>query len=281
MSLAYSERSLQPLLWLAALGGSLGLHFGLPALLLEPARATKPPQQQEASATGAILFDLSDIIAAPSDAGEDSQAQTASTAAPTVTESAEAVDPAQAADEPVLNQTPYEVEDDELKFGVASPEPAEETEEVAEETATEFEPEKVDMASALGAEDAEAAAASVSGQEANEVAETATAESEGLSAEQKAEVQDWQKSVVLAIAKAKSYPQEARAKQLQGTVTVAFTLDAYGYLTAQDVQDSSGSTILDAAALAILEQIGKFPTPPNFLEKSEITLLVPVNYSVK
>lgn len=281
MSLSYTDTGTPSLIWVVAVCGSVGLHLGIPAFFLAAPRTAETPHVQDASATGAILFDLSDVIAAPSDAGEDSAAQTASVAAPTVTESAEAVDPAKAADEPVLNQVPYDVEDDELKFGVASPEPAEDTQETADETATEFDEEKVDQDSALGAEDADASAASVSGQDAQEVAEKATASSEGLSAEQKNEIQDWQKSVVIAIAKAKSYPKKARAQKIQGTVSVAFTLDAYGRLIGHAVKESSGWPILDAAALAIFDKIEKFPTPPNFLDETAFTLLVPINYSVK
>ena len=281
MSLAFSASSKSPLLWITAGLGSFGLHLGITTAVLDEVHVAETPPSREASATGAILFDLSDIIAAPSDVGEDSLAQTASTAAPTVTESAEAVDPAKAADEPVLNQVPYDVEDDELKFGIASPEPAADTQDEAHETATEFDPEKVDEASALGAEDAEASIASVSGQDATEVAETATAESQGLTSEQTEELTEWQKSIVVAIAQAKSYPSAARSRKIQGSVLVAFTLDTYGRLISREIRESSGSDSLDQAALAIFDKLQKFPTPPNFLDEEEFQLVVPINYSIK
>lgn len=280
MSLAYPQQSSGLWLWGLAVAGSLALHVGLPVGLLTPA----PPavqQVQETSVTGAIMFDLADLIAAPSDAGEDSAAKTASVAAPTVTESATVVDPAKAADEPILSRVPYEVEDDELKFGVASPDPVKETDVLAHETATEYEPEKVDVASALGAQESDAAEASVSGQDAPNLAETAQAKSEGLSADEKAEVLEWQKSVVLTIAKAKSYPAKARAQRMEGIVTIRFTLDNYGMLLSRDVAKSSGTPLLDQAALELFDKIEKFPTPPSYMNEDRFTLMVPINYSVK
>ena len=274
MTLAYPDKPGGAWIWGAAALASVALHVGLPMGIMAPAATPPPEPRQETGVTGAIMFDLSDIIAAPADSGQDSAAQT-------VTESAEVVDPAKAADEPVLNQIPHAVEDDELKFGVASPDPVEETEELAQETATEFEPEKVDEASTLGAEDADASVASVSGQDAPAEAETAQAKSEGLSADQKAEVQAWQKNVVLAIAKAKSYPAKARAKRIEGTVKIRFSLDGYGTLLSREVAESSGYPLLDQAALAVFDKIAKFPTPPSHLNEDRFTLMVPINYSVK
>ena len=212
------------------------------ALFVEMNGGTVPPWTFRGTAIGcllvltsAIMFDLSDIIAAPSEAGEDSTAVEEAVEAPTVTESPEAVHAARAADEPILNQTPYEVQDEELKFGIATPEPEQETEEIAEEVAQEFEEEQIDQASQTGAVEAEASEASVSGVDAEAQAETAQAESEGLTAEQMVEITEWQKAVVLRIAKAKAYPQAARKKGLEGEVRVKFTIDRYGAVTAREV----------------------------------------------
>ncbi|WP_420567590.1 energy transducer TonB [Thalassovita sp.] len=282
MTLAYPQAKGCALFWSLAAAGSLALHLGLPLGLIDAvAPPPEPPTADTAGVTGAIMFDLSDLIAAPSDAGEDSAAQIASQQAPTVTQATEAVEPAKAADQPLLNQMPHEVLDDELKFGVASPEPANETEKTAQETATEYTPEQVDKNSQLGATDSVAAQASVSGQEAPRVAEKAQAQSEGLTAQDKARIEDWQRSVVLTIAKAKSYPPEARKKRIEGTVRVLFTLDSYGNLLTARVQDSSGAPVLDNSALKVLRKIGKFPTPPTVLQQDSFTLLVPLSYGIR
>lgn len=269
--------------WLAlslAVAASAALHVALPAQLLQQAPET-PPAPAQAGATGAILFDLSDIIAAPSDAGEDAAEVAESVEAPTVTESAEAVDPARAADEPLLQQIPYEVADEELTFGVASPDPAEDTEDIARETATEFDEEQIEAETQLGAENRDASRAAVSGMEAEETAEKAQAREEGLTAEEMAQITRWQKDIVVRISRAKRYPSLARKRRIEGEVMVRFTVDRYGAVTAREVEKSSGRPVLDQAALQVFDDIGKLPTPPNRLAGAEFTLMVPLRYSFK
>lgn len=282
MSLTYPDRSFAPVIWGGALALGAALHVGLPLWVFRDVPAEPAPvETAEASIQGAVFFDLSDVIAAPTEAGEDAAAVNAAEEAPTVTESSEVVDPAKAADEPILNQVPYEVEDDELKFGIASPEPATETEDIAHETATEYDEEQVAAASQMGSEARDASAGSVSGVDAPEVAEKATAKSEGLTAEQTAEIVDWQKDVVLRISKARKYPALARKKKITGEVKVRFVIDRYGNILSRDIAESSGWPVLDQAALSVLDEVAKVPTPPGHLAGESFTMVVPLNYQFK
>lgn len=282
MSLTYTSRSAMPFFWCAGLAFSAVLHIGLPTQILSsPVADVEATEPQPDGITGAIMFDLSDIIAAPPALQEDNIAQEEAVKAPTVTESPEAVEAAKAAEQPLLAQIPYDVEDESLKFGVAAPEPEAETEEVAEEVATEHKPEQIEAESQVGAEDRQAAQQSISGVEAETQAETAKAESEGLTAEQTEEIREWQKSIVLLISGAKTYPTKARRDRIEGEVHVKFTLDRYGALLSTEVVKSSGSTVLDGAAIQTVEQLGKMPTPPNYLSGTEFTLIIPLRYSFK
>lgn len=281
MSLTYRAGMPGVGIWSLAILASLGLHVVLPVQILMQRPLPEPEVRLESGVTGAVLFDLSDIIAAPADPGEDSAEIAETQEAPTVTESPEAVDPAKAAEEPLLAQIPYKVEDESLKFGVASPDTAEETEKLAQETATEQDPEQVDMPSQLGARQADASAASVSGVAADQQAEKAKAKSEGLTAEQKEEIREWQRDIVLTISKAKRYPPQARKKRIEGEVTVRFVVDKYGAVVTSEVENSSGSPVLDQAALKVLETAGKLPTPPNHLAGEEFTLIIPLRYRFK
>ena len=281
MSLTYASRRAKPLFWCAAIVLSGALHAGLPVLLLDHDALDKRAEPQAEGITGAMMFDLSDIIAAPSALQEDSVAQVEAQEAPTVTESPEVLEAAKAAEQPILSQIPYEVEDKSLKFGVAAPEPDAETEEVAEEVTTEQDPEQVDAESQVGAEDLQASEQSVAGVEAETVAETAKAESEGLTAEQTEEIREWQKSIVLLISGAKTYPAKARSDKIEGEVQVRFTLDRYGALLSAEVAQSSGSDVLDRAAVQTVEKLEKMPTPPNSLTGKEFTLIIPLRYSFR
>lgn len=267
--------------WVVAAAASLGVHLVLPVSFLAHEPAQVAPTPEDRGVTGAILFDLSDIIAAPSGPAEDSIAQDESAAAPTATESPEAVEAAKAADQPMLNQIPFDVDDESLKFAVAAPEPEVEAEKIAEEIATEFDPEQVDVESQLGAEDKAGSQASVSGIDAAQEAEVATAESEGLTAARKAELQDWQKAVVVKISKAKTYPPQARRQKITGQVHIRFTLDSYGHVLTAEVATSSGWPVLDQAALRTIKTIGKMPTPPSHLGQDQLSLLIPLRYRFK
>ncbi|EDQ04421.1 hypothetical protein DSM14862_02056 [Sulfitobacter indolifex] len=281
MSLTYASRRVRPLFWCAAIVLSGALHAGLPVLLLDHDAVDKRAEPEADGITGAMMFDLSDIIAAPSALQEDSVAQVEAQEAPTVTESPEVLEAAKAAEQPILSQIPYEVEDESLKFGVAAPKPDAETEEVAEEVATEQDPEQIDAESQVGAEDLQASEQSVAGVEAETVAETAKAESEGLTAEQTEEIREWQKSIVLLISGAKTYPAKARSDKIEGEVQVRFTLDRYGAILSAEVAQSSGSDVLDRAAVQTVEKLEKMPTPPNYLTGKEFTLIIPLRYSFR
>ncbi|GAA3871651.1 energy transducer TonB [Celeribacter arenosi] len=281
MSLTYTSRRVMPLFWCAAIVLSGAVHAGVPALILGHVSNVEPVDPQPEGITGAMMFDLSDFIAAPSAFAEDSIAQDEAQEAPTVTESPEVLEAAKAADQPMLSQIPYEVDDDSLKFGVAAPEPEAETEEVAEEIATEQDPDQVDVESQVGAEDRIASEQSFAGVEAETVADTAKADSEGLTAEQTEEIRDWQKSIVLLISGAKTYPAKARSDGIEGEVQIKFTLDRYGALLSTEVAQSSGSEILDRAAVQTVEKLEKMPTPPNYLNGDQFTLIIPLRYSFR
>ncbi|MGB3245756.1 MAG: energy transducer TonB, partial [Sulfitobacter sp.] len=122
------------------------------------------------------------------------------------------------------------------------------------------------------------AAQSTAGAETETVAETTEAKSEGLTPEETEEIREWQKSIVLMISEAKTYPKEARKNRTTGEVQVRFTLDVYGTVIAAEVAQSSGSTVLDRAAVETVLAIGKMPTPPSYLPGETFSLLIPLRY---
>jgi protein TonB len=281
MSLVYQRGTSRVWFWACAAVVSVGFHGGLSYLVLQDQPVEVAEQQVDAGITGAIMFDLSDLIAAPADMAEDSAEAVESAEAPTITESPEVVDPAKAADEPILSQIPYAVEDDSLKFGVASPDPVEETEDLADEIATKYEPEDVDQASTTGAQESDAADASVAAVATEETSDISKATGEGLTAEEKEAVREWQRDIVLRISKVRKYPPLARKQRIEGEVRVRFTLDQYGTILSSQIETSSGSPVLDEAALAVFDEIGKLPIPPRYLQGESFTLLAPIRYSFR
>jgi protein TonB len=67
------------------------------------------------------------------------------------------------------------------------------------------------------------------------------------------------KAIRSAIEKAKDYPFLARKKKIEGTVITEFTISGRGYPEDIKVKKSSGSEILDSAAIKIITRAAPFP----------------------
>lgn len=106
------------------------------------------------------------------------------------------------------------------------------------------------------------------------------AREKGLSDEEKAAVEAWQRSVALKINAAKTYPVSARKARHEGEVVVTFTMDRNGTVLSQDVRKSSGHADLDSAALSVLETLSHLPPPPEGITGREVKLAVPFKYSM-
>jgi TonB family protein len=70
------------------------------------------------------------------------------------------------------------------------------------------------------------------------------------------------------VARAKRYPDSARARGESGQAIVAFTVDDSGALTSVSLAQSSGFADLDAEALAMVRQVAPFPPPPPGADRS-------------
>jgi protein TonB len=76
----------------------------------------------------------------------------------------------------------------------------------------------------------------------------------------------------------RTYPEAAKARGEQGVVRVSITFGRSGHAISAQVAGSSGSAILDQAALASARQASLPPLPPEM--GSSITRIVPIRYSI-
>ncbi len=70
----------------------------------------------------------------------------------------------------------------------------------------------------------------------------------------------------------KKYPDTAKNKQIEGNVTVRFTITPKGSVYRVEIVKSSGHSILDTAALKAVNDADPFPKPPARLFKRDIPL---------
>ena len=90
----------------------------------------------------------------------------------------------------------------------------------------------------------------------------------------------WQKEISTILERNKRYPSEARANRQQGVAKIAFNMDRQGRVLSTRLVASSGSSALDQEALA-LTQRAQLPPPPVVFAGGEITVTVPVRFSLK
>lgn len=78
----------------------------------------------------------------------------------------------------------------------------------------------------------------------------------------------------------KTYPAALKKAKIEGRVVLQFTLDRSGRLVASSVKQGSGSAELDRAALEMLARANPLPAIPDFMERDELALAIPVEYSL-
>jgi protein TonB len=80
------------------------------------------------------------------------------------------------------------------------------------------------------------------------------------------------------IERRKEYPVMARRGRIEGTVTVGCVVQRDGSLQDSGVARTSGSPLLDSAALRAVRSIGRFPPFPPEIRGNELDLEVPITY---
>lgn len=86
----------------------------------------------------------------------------------------------------------------------------------------------------------------------------------------------WQKSLMRRLEAAKR--EVGRKHHIEGTVKVAFEIDARGALAGEHVAQSSGSPALDRAAMLLIRRAAPFPAPPANAAGRDTSFVVPVRF---
>jgi periplasmic protein TonB len=111
-------------------------------------------------------------------------------------------------------------------------------------------------------------------------AERAAAPSPGASSHDASAAPNWKSLLVAMLERNKRYPSEAQARGEHGVVELAFSIDRRGGIHHARVAHSSGSSLLDREALAMLERAAPLPSPPPEIGGAEIPFVAPIRYSI-
>lgn len=191
-------------------------------------------------------------------------------------ETPEEVELAKKVDEPVVNRTHYEPDDEELRFKTANPDQEEsETENEADVPPTEVQDQAATEASSAVEETTAPPPV-----EATE-AEKSVAQEEGVSKELKAKISRWQKKLVVHLFKFKRYPRAAKKKRIQGRVELWFKMDKYGRVLDQKLLNGADLPLLAQDAMSLLKRAGQLPAPPNDAPGETFEFTLPIDYSIR
>ncbi len=90
----------------------------------------------------------------------------------------------------------------------------------------------------------------------------------------------WLKAVARTIAKKQIYPRSALAREIEGTAKVRITVGRDGHIATYDVIQPTGEAVLDRALERLMTRIDPLPAPPAGLAEKELTLVVPIVWSL-
>ncbi|MEZ5935168.1 MAG: energy transducer TonB [Alphaproteobacteria bacterium] len=79
----------------------------------------------------------------------------------------------------------------------------------------------------------------------------------------------------------KMYPQNAIRRRQEGVVMLRFVMDRDGRVLHHEISNSSGYRLLDLAVESLIERAQPLPAMPPQMKDTELTLVVPINFTLE
>jgi protein TonB len=112
-------------------------------------------------------------------------------------------------------------------------------------------------------------------------AERAAAPMPGASSHNSDAVPNWKSQLVARLERYKQYPSQAQSRGEQGVAQLAFSVDRSGGVHHPRIVRSSGSSLLDAETLALVERAAPMPPPPPEITGAQIAIVVPIRFNMR
>jgi protein TonB len=91
----------------------------------------------------------------------------------------------------------------------------------------------------------------------------------------------WESLLLKHLQEFKSYPSQARQRNEQGVVLLAFSIDRDGHVVSRQIVKSSGYADLDAEVLGLVERAQPMPAFPPSMTEAQLNLTVPIRFSLR
>lgn len=92
---------------------------------------------------------------------------------------------------------------------------------------------------------------------------------------------DYRSTLLRLIERHKYYPLRARRNGIEGTSTVTFTVSSNGSISGISLARSSGTTLLDQAAIQTIQRIDNAPPLPEGIGRSKWKFVIPLAYNIR
>lgn len=110
---------------------------------------------------------------------------------------------------------------------------------------------------------------------------TGTSATPGDNAKARKQDADYYALIAAHLNRRKSYPTEAKKARQEGVVTIRFTVNREGDVSAVSVKRSSGHALLDQVTIDLLRRVAPLPRMPASMARDSVTLSLPIDYSLK
>ncbi|MES1944045.1 TonB family protein [Salinisphaera sp. PC39] len=91
----------------------------------------------------------------------------------------------------------------------------------------------------------------------------------------------FQQRLLAYLERHKRYPRAARRRRQQGIAHVRFTMNRAGQVLDASLERGAGFDILDREALALLERAQPLPRIPDEIDRDELEIVVPIEFSLR
>jgi protein TonB len=92
---------------------------------------------------------------------------------------------------------------------------------------------------------------------------------------------DYLQALQVWLERHKVYPQNAIRRRQEGVVMLRFVMDREGRVIRHEISDSSGYRLLDLAVESLIERAQPLPALPPQMAGAELTLVVPINFTLE
>lgn len=96
-----------------------------------------------------------------------------------------------------------------------------------------------------------------------------------------ADIDNWQKEVVRAVASKQVYPRSALRREIEGRAKVAVTVDRNGKIVDFEIVQDTGEAVLDREVPRLMERIDPLPAPPAAAGENDLSFVLPLAWVLR